>query len=209
MGTNPSSKYIQGINTYMKDHWLKIGGNLHHERHQNRILYTASFCRGNTVEIGSADGTSTQLIKESMPSCVVSGVEPTDAGYTTAVQKYPAIKFYKAYAENLPFHDSAFDTVLLPEVIEHCEDPMVVIKECWRVACFRFIITHPVNIAGQRNDPTHVRFITFDQMRKMVSELEDVFEITHYGLDKTGQIVDDAHKNESKVFFGITLVEKK
>jgi ubiquinone/menaquinone biosynthesis C-methylase UbiE len=36
-------------------------------------------------------------------------------------------------AESLPFDDEAFDLVSLLDTVEHCDDDMAVLRECWRV----------------------------------------------------------------------------
>lgn len=40
---------------------------------------------------------------------------------------------YHCSADHIPVEDNSFDTLLLTEVLEHLEEPMDVLKECFRV----------------------------------------------------------------------------
>ena len=91
--------YAKNMNDYMENHW-QYHNHLSHERHQNRIRYTSTFCKGTTLEVGSANGYSTFLMQQANQAVKFTGVEATDWGYREAIKTYPSIKFYKAYGGN-------------------------------------------------------------------------------------------------------------
>ena len=53
------------------------------------------------------------------------------------------IKFVQGFAEDLPFEDNEFDTVILGDILEHVKDTDIVVKEAFRVCKNKLIITVP------------------------------------------------------------------
>jgi len=53
------------------------------------------------------------------------------------------IKFIQGFAEDLPFRNNEFDTVILGDILEHVKDIDIVIKEAFRVCKNKLIITVP------------------------------------------------------------------
>lgn len=190
------------MNDYMVNHW-QYHNHLTHDRHQRRIKFAGSLCEGRTLEVGCANGYSTDLMNQNCKSngTTFAGCEPTDWGFSEARRVYPRHHFYKFYGENLPFEAATFDTVLQAEIIEHCEDPRRLADEGWRVCKKLLVITHPVNKAGKDADPGHRRFFTCDEMRKFCEPYADPKFIL---LDRSGTITE----NESDAYFGFTLLVK-
>lgn len=62
---------------------------------------------------------------------------------------YKNVKFLKARGENLPFEDNYFDIVILANVLDHTESPILVLKEVKRVLKDKGIF-HFENIFYQR-----------------------------------------------------------
>jgi glycosyltransferase involved in cell wall biosynthesis len=180
--------YVAGMNNYMESHW-QFHNHLDHARHRARIIMTSQYCIGNTLDVGCANGFSTYLMQRRHDDKKFTGVEPTDWGFNEARRKYPQIKFYKYYAENMAFDDNSYDTVLLSEIIEHCENPRAVADEAFRIAKTRVIITTPTK---PHPDPDHKRHFTIQQMLEFVRPYGGKVGI--HGLDKTGNKVTDREK---------------
>jgi len=53
-------------------------------------------------------------------------------------------KFVRGDAHNLPFQDNKFDTIVLGDILEHVNNPYMVLKECTRVSKHKIIITLPL-----------------------------------------------------------------
>ena len=190
--------YIINAEKYMCNHW-QYNNHLHHNRHQNRIKYTAEFCLGTTIEVGCANGFSTKTMQNHNPKAVFYGQELTEWGYAQAVEKYGnEIKFYQGLGEDMPFPDKSFDTVLLPEIIEHCREPRVLADEAWRVVKKRLIITTPTK---RHNDPDHKRFFPIETMREF---LKSYGKANFAGVNKNGSRVYD----ESEIYFQISWCDK-
>lgn len=194
------------INSYMETVW-RFHNHLHHERHQNRIKYTAEFLKGRSVEIGCASGISTNtmiqhLKKINNKDVVLEGVEPTDWGYAQAIKTYPHIKFTKAMGEELPFEDEEFDTVLCAEVVEHVLNPHLFLKECVRVCKKggRLIVTFP---NGKHPDPDHQHIFSPTTATKLIEPFAKNIRI--YGLTIDGERCQDMRK----LYFMIIISTRK
>jgi len=127
----------------------------HHEesyddpRQQRRTKWLVDNSVGTVLELGCAEGYI--LSRIGRPGCV--GVdydrERIEFGmgkYPFGMGKYPGIRFYVIDVRyGLPFGDGSFDTVILPELLEHMdfEDAKYVLGEAERVAKRKVLITLP------------------------------------------------------------------
>jgi len=114
------------------------------KRNRERLAKILDLVTGNSVlEVGCATGyilnyvASKKNIQESV------GVDLNDGRLWVAKKKYPNSKFYKADLLSLPFSDKSFDTVLLPEILEHISQPKKALDEAIRIAKREVIITLP------------------------------------------------------------------
>ena len=80
---------------------------------------------GEGVEIGTGTG------RFSVPFGIRVGVEPSVA--MAEIARSRGIAVYNSKAENLPFHDSAYDFALMVTTICFLEDPMKALKEIRRI----------------------------------------------------------------------------
>lgn len=191
--------YALNMNKYMEEHW-QFNNHLHYPHHQERMKYTAEFLKGKCVEVGCANGDSVNYLNTFNPEITIGGVEPTDWGYHQASDKHNQ-KFYQAYAENLPFDENTFDTVLLSEMIEHVQNVVPVLDEAFRVASKRVVITTP---AKPHPDPDHKRVITPDMMRDIIKPYSEKIQIT--GLTSFAQPVRRTD-DETEIHFMIVVVD--
>lgn len=122
----PPNYYFQGIKTNLfQKYW-----------HQKKWAVLKKFLSGSSgklLDIGCADGTTTNFIKENFKGLQVSGVDYYDKAIDFAKKKYPGIKFIVGDAHNLPFQKSSFDLVITIETLEHLENPDKVLAEINRV----------------------------------------------------------------------------
>lgn len=198
-------EYKSRIESYMVGVW-QFHNHLHYPRHQARIQYTAEFCRGKTLDVGCANGFSTDTMIKHLKSLGITdvefqGIEPTNWAFKKAVETYPNIKFHKTLGENLPFEDNSFDTILLSEVIEHCLNPDILVKELVRVSRDRIIISTP---NGPHPDPDHVRaYSPLTLSKLMASYLSSPPKI--YGLTESGERCYDLRT----IYFMIAVGNKR
>ena len=100
-----------------------------------RLLALPEGVRGNLLEAGCGTGIEVANLRRLAPGLSISGVDISSVALADAAARPEAgdAQFYQAPLERLPFPDSAFDYVSSHEVIEHVEDPAVVLHEFWRV----------------------------------------------------------------------------
>lgn len=83
-----------------------------------RLTYQKQLAQGRIVNIGC-------------------GEDPCDFGEAAVhvdLDVYNHKNFVQADAHNLPFADDEFDTAVLGDMLEHCPDPVQVLREAGRVA---------------------------------------------------------------------------
>ena len=105
-----------------------------------RVLEFALRNSGHEVlDVGCAVGEYSRRLNQAGHECI--GVDINKEYLARAAQK--AVQVGIMDAAHLGFADRSFDTVLLVEVLEHVEDPKVVIQEAKRVSKGTVVITVP------------------------------------------------------------------
>lgn len=71
------------------------------------------------------------------------GVDLREDRILLASKKFPHIKFIKCDASQLPFSDNFFNTVLVPDTLEHVPFQIAskILKEAYRVYKFQVLLT--------------------------------------------------------------------
>lgn len=90
---------------------------------------------GHLLEAGCGTGIEVVNLQRQAPGLRIQGVDVSSVALAGAVAKPETSNaaFYQAALERLPFPDAAFDYIASHEVIEHVEDPAVVVRELGRV----------------------------------------------------------------------------
>jgi len=92
--------------------------------------------QGEILDIGSADGTFTQVLVQKSRARRIVGIDVVSASVEFAKERFkqqPKYSFRVADAHKLPFRDACFSAVFCLEVIEHVFDPKQVLCEIYRV----------------------------------------------------------------------------
>ncbi len=87
----------------------------------------------NILDIGCHGGIFTNHIAKNFPNSKIYGIDISKEAISFAKKTYPNIKFKISRAENLSFKKKVFDLVTCFEVLEHIENPQIVINEISRV----------------------------------------------------------------------------
>lgn len=153
----------------------------HREVNLQRLRAVATHAVGSILDVGCGNGT---YVVRSPGFAVGVDLEVSGRWQTTAAP------FVVAEASALPFADSAVDTVLSFETIEHLHDPSAALQEYRRVARRLGIFTVP-NCAltvGQRQsnliyhhwiDPTHRNFFDGTSFERLLDSTGwDVVEMS-------------------------------
>jgi SAM-dependent methyltransferase len=83
--------------------------------------------RANVLDVGCGDGLISRLIQRSRPDISIRGID-----VVPRPQTYIQVDLFDG--KQIPFPDSAFDAVVLVDVLHHTTDPTVLLKECSRVS---------------------------------------------------------------------------
>lgn len=121
-----------------------------------RVERMALRCVGSVLDVGSADGFTTQIFQmagHKVHACDISQTR------IDRVRETYGIEGTVCDGATLPFEDGQFDTVVLGEVLEHVENPGLLFSEAARVAKERVVISVPLNGWA---DPTHLWRISID-----------------------------------------------
>lgn len=123
----PPDYYDQGIKTNLfQKYW-----------HQKKWRIIEKFLKdstnGHLLDIGCADGTTTNQIYKSFPNLKITGLDFYKKAIDFARKTKPWINFVVGDAHNLPFKNGSFELVTIIETLEHLENPQEVLKEIHRV----------------------------------------------------------------------------
>ena len=90
---------------------------------------------GNLLDAGCGTGIEFDNFRQGYPYLRFYGVDISSVALAEAIKRPEAgaAQFSQAALEHLPFSDSVFDFITSHEVIEHVEDPAVVLGEFYRV----------------------------------------------------------------------------
>ena len=135
---------------------------------RERIEWLKQNIRGSLLEIGCSTGFVLNYVGGGV------GVDVDELRLEYARRTYPGSKFLLADAAKLPFMDKEFDTVMIPDILEHVEQEHAqkIINEAVRVGK-KLVVTVPN--AGKKNynktlveNPEHRWFPTVKIMETMV-----------------------------------------
>ncbi len=85
------------------------------------------------LDIGCADGTTTQQISKLFPRLKITGIDIYKDAINYARKTKPHIKFIHADIHKLPFDKSQFDYVVAIETLEHLHKPNIALAEINRI----------------------------------------------------------------------------
>jgi SAM-dependent methyltransferase len=100
-----------------------------------RLFAFTAGAGGHLLDAGCGTGNETVNLRRQAPRLRIYGVDVSPAALAIAVTRPETSDsiFYRSALESLPFPDEAFDYIASHEVIEHVEDPAVVLREFSRV----------------------------------------------------------------------------
>jgi 2-polyprenyl-3-methyl-5-hydroxy-6-metoxy-1,4-benzoquinol methylase len=163
-------------------HWKNISRSLV-QRHlftvarYELILATLPSWRGlSIVDIGAGDGALSNLILEAQGE--VTCVEPTEDGLNLAKSKLSGWGTRVKFARTSQELQGSFDVVVCAEVIEHVDDPHLLLLEIKRLIKpgGQAIITTPIRITEYPSDSEHVREYFPDEFKKLVARVLPVLK---------------------------------
>ncbi len=174
---------------YEKDWWSKIDEDMDLEFYQYYADLLLKDVEGicsilestKILEIGSgAAGILTHL--DSNHRYAIDPLED----YYSQVKNFkdyrdPKVQYKQSRGENLPYEDNFFDLIIMDNVLDHCEDPESVMRECDRVLAEKGILYIRQHTFGRWGlmmryimelieiDPGHPHSFSIDRLRRLYS----------------------------------------
>jgi SAM-dependent methyltransferase len=141
---------------------------------------------GRVLDIGSGDGYLGSLLAPKCESVICLEYEKSGVhAAKSKLSEVPNIRVVQGSAYALPFPDHSFDVVVLADVIEHLEDPDLVILEIARVlkATGTIYVSTPKKCAGQLWDDRHITEFSPEELCDILLLRFSSVSI-HYGWSK-------------------------
>lgn len=122
----PADHYDQGIkrNLFQK-YW--------HWRRFNEVSKLVEPVEGPILDLGCHSGTFTSVVLAKAKTRQVYGIDISPSAIKLATKRIPYGEFKVADASKLPFEDNFFEAVYCLEMLEHVDDPIMVLEEIKRV----------------------------------------------------------------------------
>jgi len=123
------------------------------------------------LDIGCSVAVPAKLIREKYKDCEIWGTDISDEAIEINKERYPEDKYFQGYVGHEDFlPDNYFDVVFSGEVLEHLDDPALLLAEAYRVlkSGGKFVLTTP-NDEGIISSE-HVWFFEEDDIRKLYEE---------------------------------------
>ena len=142
------------------------------------------------LDLGGRDGTLTKHFIEKN-NVTLADIDENALEY--AKRNYKVETMGVDLNQSLPFKDNSFDVVVMAEVLEHLPYPNITLSEIKRVLKTngRFIGNLPLAyhlkdrwqiIRGRKllisGDPTHLQFLSYEDVKKLMSNFFNIEEIT-------------------------------
>ena len=142
------------------------------------------------LDLGGRDGTLTKHFIEKN-HVTLADIDENALKYAKKTYKVETLKV--DLNQSLPFKDNSFDVVVMAEVLEHLPYPNITLGEIKRVLKTngKFIGNLPLAyhlkdrwqiIRGRRllisGDPTHLQFLSYEDVKKLLSKFFYIDEIT-------------------------------
>jgi ubiquinone/menaquinone biosynthesis C-methylase UbiE len=87
------------------------------------------------LDVGCGVGRFLPILHTAFPEAAITGVEPSAAMRRIAVRHAPSgTEIVSGALPDLPFSNARFDLLLVSMVLHHCDDPVLALAECARVA---------------------------------------------------------------------------
>ena len=137
---------------------------------------------GRLLDVGCGTGALLQTLADADPGLRLAGVDPCPEMLRVARGKLPAsVELRQAYAEGLPFGDSAFDTVVCTNSFHYFRRPADALREMRRVLrpggrlvvtdwCDDFLTCRLCDLALRWLSRSHARTYRAEECRRLLEE---------------------------------------
>lgn len=197
--------YEKEVKSLIKFVGTPLNDNYHHYIYKWVVKSTR---KGDLVlDVGCGVGTLCHLLKKSGRN--PTGIDLTEESKKIFKENLPGVPFRTMDAHSLDIQDNLFDCVVSNQMLEHLDEPSVVIKEMLRVIKpgGRLVVTVPIgNMLDGNGNLGHVQCFDFYQILHLFEQFGDDFKI--YWLNKFKHYNVENGEPEEKNVFGIIMEVK-
>jgi len=124
----------------------------------HRFEFTMRFSQGIVIDVGVADGAQWRY---PIPTdSVTNPPHITNIVVCDCDEWQSPYKFIRCFAENVPLPNLFADTIIYSDILEHVNDPNIVLQEGKRLTKDRILISVPNEWKWPKNDPNVKTFHT-------------------------------------------------
>lgn len=126
----------------------------------HRFEFQIRFAKGIVLDVGTADAAQWRF---PMPADSITNPPNITDIILLDCDEWKnnlGLKFIRAFAEDVPLPDLSIDTVIYGDILEHVNNPDIVIQEGKRLTKDRIIISVPLEFEWESNNPDVKRFET-------------------------------------------------
>lgn len=159
-----------GYESQGTDTGIQVGSLISREHHTERFnRAVAEVKKGDKVlDIGCGIGAFTRRAKQITSE--VWGVDISDAVIEANKREHKGIRYSQGYVGQLDMPEDYFDVVFAGEILEHLDDPSVLIKEAYKFLRKggKLVLTTPLEEAIKSGE--HVWFFTKEDVEKLFTD---------------------------------------
>jgi 2-polyprenyl-3-methyl-5-hydroxy-6-metoxy-1,4-benzoquinol methylase len=166
----------------------------------NRIRATVNLCRGKVLELGCGKGYLTEEIRNQ--GFEVTGVDMNVEKIEKAQHRCPDISFIQSNVLKLSLPPGSFDTVILPEILEHIPEGTgnKMLDTAWRLLKNQGRLIVSVPNENCIPHPNHVRQFDMHSLKSLLSRygkpymsLDQPYKWLIMYVDKNGNQNEEYH----------------
>jgi SAM-dependent methyltransferase len=183
VGEYQSSNYAKHTNPNPLQQWLI-------DRFHGAVTGMLTRARaGSVLEVGCGEGFSSEVLRQVVQNGRFFALDVSIGALQVARDRVAGIEWVGGSAQDLPFADGSFDTVVCLEVLEHLDDPARALAELARLARASLVLSVPneplfrganflrgKNVRRWGNDEGHVQHWTSWEFRQFVDRKLEVVE---------------------------------
>jgi len=154
--------------------WLQI----------RRLQIIANAVSGMALDLGCGDSLLEELLADRSPIVALDVVPEFMLRMKHRLKRGSGVHYIRACAEQLPFRENIFDTIVIADLIEHLPDPNQLLHEARYAlrAEGTIIISTPNKLTNPAGigTPSHVRVYDFWQLRALLAQNHMVTNFLRY-----------------------------
>jgi SAM-dependent methyltransferase len=211
MAIDPTLKdhYEHGYADYTRMEWRSLTAL---NKSANIMLLCQSVPHEKILDIGAGDGAVLERLHKSKFGCEWHAVEISDSAVAMLNGKgFPSQVFD---GDHLPYADKSFDLVILAHVVEHLENPRMLLREAARVGahvCVEVPLDHTIRLKDTHvfGSVGHLNFFTPTTARMLLMSAGYDIISTRLSNPPRAQISFGRSKWKGAVIWGIREVSLK